>query len=500
MKIKANIAANFLGNAWSSFLGVAFVPVYIRYLGMEAYSLVGVYAILQTWLSMFDLGMTPTLNREMALFNSGEHTRESIGDLLRSLEMIAIGVMIFIAASVYFGSGFIAQHWLKVDSLSLSLVAQALSVSGVVVGLRFVEGIYRSSLFGLEKQLWYNSANSILMGLRWIGVIGVLHYYSNSIFAFFAWQGIVSVFAVIAFSRKTYTVIGKATRSFCFSKEALQKVSSFAGGLFGITFLALLLTQVDKIILSKMLTLKEFGYYSLATNVSSAIFIVTIPITQAIYPRMVDFISKKKVSSLIETYHLSAQLISSITASILMVFVFYSYDMLYLWTKNSEISINASRFLVPLSIGSFLNATVWMPYQLQMAYGQAKFSLKANAVAVVFLIPAIILAVPFFGAIGAAWVWVALNLGYVFISVPLMHRFLLQGEKWHWYVCDLLLPVSAGLIVIQILKLFFKPEFFEQKILGLLWLGASFLICLLASVFFSNGLRPKVFDFIRRLF
>lgn len=62
----------------------------------------------------------------------------------------------------------------------------------------------------------------------------------------------------------TYATLPLADRAGQFSLEALRGVWKFAGGMVGITFLALLLMQVDKIILSKMLSLSEFGYYTLA--------------------------------------------------------------------------------------------------------------------------------------------------------------------------------------------------------------------------------------------
>jgi len=62
----------------ASSIGLAFVPVYIDYLGIEAYGLIGVFAILQAWLALLDFGMTPTLAREMSRFSAGAHDAQSI--------------------------------------------------------------------------------------------------------------------------------------------------------------------------------------------------------------------------------------------------------------------------------------------------------------------------------------------------------------------------------------------------------------------------------------
>ena len=94
MALKRNLLANYLGQAWAALMGLAFVPLYIKYLGIEAYGLIGLFAVLQAWLSLLDMGMTPTLGREMARFTGGIHSNESIRDLLRSIEIIAVGVEI----------------------------------------------------------------------------------------------------------------------------------------------------------------------------------------------------------------------------------------------------------------------------------------------------------------------------------------------------------------------------------------------------------------------
>jgi hypothetical protein len=35
--IKKNIAANFAGNIWQTLMGLAFIPLYIKFMGVESY-------------------------------------------------------------------------------------------------------------------------------------------------------------------------------------------------------------------------------------------------------------------------------------------------------------------------------------------------------------------------------------------------------------------------------------------------------------------------------
>ncbi|MHC4521753.1 MAG: polysaccharide biosynthesis protein, partial [Planctomycetota bacterium] len=89
-------------------MALAFIPLYIRYLGMEAYGLIGLFAMLQAWLTLLDMGMAPTLSREMARFGGGSHSVQSIRDLLRSIEIIALIIAGLIALGIWAASRWLA--------------------------------------------------------------------------------------------------------------------------------------------------------------------------------------------------------------------------------------------------------------------------------------------------------------------------------------------------------------------------------------------------------
>jgi O-antigen/teichoic acid export membrane protein len=100
--------------------------------------------------------------------------------------------------------------------------------------------------------------------------------------------------------------------------------------------------------------------------------------------------------------------------------------------------------MVVMALGMLFSGMMAIPYQLQLAYGWTSLTIMVNIVAIGLFVPAVLLAVPKYGAIGAAWIWVALNVGYVLLEISLMHRRLLRAEKWRWYYQDLALPLVAA--------------------------------------------------------
>ena len=498
MALKRYLIANYLGQGWSALMGLAFIPLYIKYLGIESYGLIGLFGVLLAWLGLLDMGMTPTLNREMARFTGGTHSATSIRDLLRSIEFIALSIATLVGLGIWAASGWLASDWLRAENLPVGIVAQAFSIMGAVTALRFVEGIYRSAIVGLQRQVLFNAINSALATLRGLGAVGILMWISPTIEAFFIWQGIISLLSLGVLASATYRALPKAERGGQFSMPALRGIGRFAGGMMGITLLALLLTQVDKILLSKLLTLSEYGYYTLATVVSSSLYMLTGPITQAWFPRLSELHANNRQTELIEKYHQGAQLVSVFMGSAAIIMIAFAKTVLQLWTHNAVLANRSATLLSLLALGNLLNGLMWIPYQTQLAHGWTSLTTRINIFSVAIIVPAILWATPRYGAEGAAWVWVSLNTGYVLIGIHFMYRKILTGEKWHWYGQDVLQPLVVAAFVATLLAWAMPADLIYFYKLA--WLMSASTVTLLATAFAATHVRNGLLAQCRIIF
>ena len=183
MSLKSNVAANYFGQGWQALMNFAFVPIYIKYLRVEAYGLIGIFAFLQAWLVLLDMGLKPALGREMARFTAGAHDVQSIRDLLRSVELIGIAIAIAISLGIWAASGWLATHWVTAKHIPVEVVAHAFALMGLVAALRFLQDIYVSGSIGLQRQVPQNIVISITATLRGLGrcrsaCLGLSHYRS----------------------------------------------------------------------------------------------------------------------------------------------------------------------------------------------------------------------------------------------------------------------------------------------------------------------------------
>jgi O-antigen/teichoic acid export membrane protein len=495
LSVKKNIAANVVGSGWTALMSIAFVPLYIKYLGIEAYGLIGVFSILLGWLTLLDMGMTPTISREMARFSGKAHTNQSILDLLRSVEVIAIVLAILIYFGVYIFSEWLASAWINSDTIEKSVIINAIIIMGFVAALKFVENIYKSAIIGLQKQIQLNVMVVVFATLRGFGAVGVLVYYSPTIEAFFVWQGLVSILNIIVFGVYLYSALPKSEAKVKFSWHELNKIKKYAAGMMGTTFLAILLTQIDKMLLVKILTLSEYGYYTMAFMVANVLYMVVGPISQAFFPKFAELKAKEDKVALVDMYHKSSQLITVSVGVIVGYLIFFSEAIVLAWTQDVLLSQEVAPLVSVLSLGTFLNILMWMPYQMQLAHGWTSLVIKMNIVAVLFIVPAIFIVVPTYGAIGAAWVWVVLNAGYVFVGVHFMYRKILVDEKWSWYLNDIFKPLFVCFGLIWLFKVFLHHE---NIYIMLAMIVLSMIVVFAGTIAFTPLVRMQVLNLIKK--
>lgn len=444
LSLRRNVVANYLGQGWAALMGIAFVPLYIKVLGIESYGLVGVFAVLQAWMTLLDLGLTPTLSREMARLRAGAHTAESIRDLLRSLEIIYSGLSTAMVIAVWFGTTLLVDSWLKSGGLSQAVMIDSIRIMGFVLAARWVEQVYRAALVGMQDQVWLNAVQAGLATLRWGGAYVVVAFFSPTILAFFVWQGVVSVLTSAILVHRTYTMLPVAVRSGRFSIKALLEVKGFATGMFLSAILTFALTQADKIVISKMLSLEQLGLYMLAATASGGLLLFITPMNNAIFPRLTEQVTNRDHAALVETYHRACEWMSAMIVPPALLLAFFAGPVLMLWTGDAHLAQSTAPLLTLLALGTLCNGLMNLPYMLQLAHGWTSLTVRTNAIAVLLVVPAIIWAVPRYGAVGAAGAWLALNVAYLVVLAHLMHRRLLLQSKRRWYRDAVALPLVAG--------------------------------------------------------
>jgi len=452
--LKKNIVANFTGSVWQTLMSLIFIPLYIKFTGIESWGLIGIFATLQVIFGLLDMGLSGTLNREMARLSVLPHKEQEMRNLVRTLETLYWSIAVFVGITIVSLSPFIAHHWVKAGQLSPKTIEQAVLIMGFVMALQMPVGFYSGGLMGLQEQVLLNIINIGISTLRGGGVVLILWLVSPTIQAFFLWQIVVSATNIFLLAMFLWRKLPLGENKTVFQKQLLKGVWRFAAGMSGITILAVILTQLDKVILSKMLSLEMFGYYMLASVAGMSLARFFSPVFYSIFPRLTQLASIGDQNELKRFYHKSCQFMSVLILPAAIVVAFFSYEIMLIWTQN-PVTAEKTYLLVSILIcGTALNGLMNLPYALQLAFGWTSLSVFKNVIAVILLVPLIIYMTKQYGATGAAGVWVILNLGYVFFEIPVMHLRLLRKEKWRWYLQDVCLPLVVCILTAGLGRIF----------------------------------------------
>lgn len=329
-------------------------------------------------------------------------------------------------------------------------------------------GFYSGGLMGLQRQVLLNLINVSMSTLRGAGAVLILWLISPTIQAYFLWQIVISTITSFFLARFLWRKLPLGEKRSVFQKQLLKGIWRFAAGMSGISILAVILTQLDKIILSKMLSLEMFGYYALASVVAMSLGRLFIPVFYGIYPRFTQLVSMGDQEGLKQLYHKSCQFMSVLILPAAIFIALFSYEILLLWTQSTAMAERSHLLVSILICGTALNGLMHTPYALQLAFGWTRLSFIKSLIAVILLVPLIIYMTTHYGATGAAIAWLVLNLGTFFIEIPIMHRRLLRKEKWRWYWQDVGLPLVACILMTGLSRIYISGPISQSMMLLIL--------------------------------
>lgn len=450
MSLSRNMLAGLANSAWTALIGLAVIPLYLKYLGIEAYGLIGFFVTTQALLQLLDMGFAPALNREVARHSASGNLKEA-GRLLHTLAVVYWSTAGVIALLIMALAPLIAGYWLHPKHISQQAIEHAVMLMGLVVACRWPAGLYQGALIGAQQLTVSSGINMAMVTIGSLGAIAVLAFVSPTIQAFFVWQACVGLVYAGTMRWAAWRVIGKPCEN-RFDIDEIKRIWRFSVGMSSVAVLALILTQLDKVILSRILTLEDFGRYTLAGVVASALFLLIVPMFNTMYPRFSALASQNKTEDIVRLYEQGTRLLGTILFPISLAIAFFSEDLIFVWTGNAELAANVGPIVSLLAIGTSLNGVMYFPYALQLAYGMTRLPFIITSGLIVVLVPLIILLTTSYGAIGGAFAWLLLNGIYLLFGTWLTHRYLLKGLAGKWLFQDVGIPFVVSLLLMAIGK------------------------------------------------
>lgn len=444
-----NIASNIVTKIWNMMSVYLLIPAYIKILGETSYGLVSFFATLQTVINVLGLGLSNTLRREFA---SGENTEiNSIRKykLMRSVENIYFLIAIFVMIICKFGSRSISEKWLNIETLDSSMVANVISLMGVSIALQLIANLYVGCLFGLDYQVF---ANILCIGwsvTKSIGSLVIIAFISPSLILFYGWHITMDIVYLILLRINSQRKLSLK----CTPKWSLKDFSNivmiwkYTCGILFISFIVLINKQLDKVVISKYLSLSELGAYNIATTLGSLSIIVPTALYTTVFSRFTNYATtgeKEKLEKEFMKINKIAGLVLSSMGSFIAV---YALPLIRVWTGTdsyiSILGVVATIVVLAVAVTEYQE----MPYALALANGNTKYNVIVGSVFIPIIFITTFYGITKYGLIGAGVVYLVIMGLQTLIYEFLVYRRYLSINPFVLILKDTIFPLSMCLII-----------------------------------------------------
>ncbi|MFM6929675.1 MAG: lipopolysaccharide biosynthesis protein [Bdellovibrio sp.] len=488
MQFKTKLFGSYLSQGYVSVVGILILPYFSKILGTEAYGVVSFYLMLQMWFSLLDLGVTPTISREYARFKAGSLSAGEFLARLSLLKKFFIGIGVIAAGAMFVFSEQIAGKWLKASAISTDRIVSLLHLITLAIVIRWMGGVYKGIVLGAERVHWLSIYNSAIASLRFLVVAPVLWVFGQTIEVFFYWQVLVSIIELISVFFEMRRCIPHDDGQRVAIDKA--KILKFSVSLAFTSSVWVLVTQIDKLLLSGILPLSEYGDFSLSVMAASGVLMIIAPLGTVLMPLMARLHAEGKADEMKGVYRETTQVAIIFAGAITITLALFSKDFLFAWTGNILLAEKCGRVLGYYAIGNGVMVASSFVYFLQFAYGNLKYHLVGNLIMLLILVPAIVFGAIYFGGEGAGVSWMSVNLMYFFFWVTFSHKEICPGLLRPWMFNDIIILVFPTLLIASGVRVVFPSQ--NGRFASLLMVLVVSIVCVLVASLCSSYVRLHV--------
>lgn len=473
--VHRNAIANIIGSATIAVLTIAITPVQISILGMEAYAIIGFIATLQVAFTAFDFGLSATIARELAADQSRGKVHS--GPLVQTAMTVYWAIALVVGGILVALASPIANIWFDPAGMGADDLSYSLQVIAFYLALRWPVALYSGILSGVQKMELLNGVKISSGIFRLLGGIMVL-WQSGSLNLFLWWTVASAIVEVTAFHFACRRSLPQIRLKIAFSTKAVRQVWRFSLIMNGLGILAIIIVQIDRLVISGILPLKELGFYNLAYSAASVIPIIVAAIGSAVMPSLAATYNNNLVTSkTVDLYFEADKFTLFLSTLVAFSLIAYSEPLLKLWVGSSN-SVDSILPLTILAFGFWLASVISNCYNIAVSRAEPKRYLTANMVIIIPYVGLTYLGTKYFGILGAAGSWVFLYIFYFIFIVRFIHKNILGISTILW-LTNIVFPfLLTGIITIIL------PRYFAFYMQMDDTLFANALLCTFTSMFY----------------
>jgi len=455
--IKKNLFYTYFIQIYSGLISVILIPFYLDILSVEQFGLIGFFMLLQSIMMIFDAGISGSLSRQVAITKHNSHLYK---DFLNKFHIVIIFFFV-IALSIflisYIENNYIVNNWiiseLSKDTISISVISMFL-----ILSLRYISGPIRSVLIGLEEHILLSKLNFIFITLKFPMGLFILYVFGNSITNYFIFQVFVALFELILLSvivnYKNKNILRRDDEVENNNNEfTFKSLLLFSGQLSLLSVSWVIVTQIDKLVLSGVLPLEEFSYYTLAVTITGVILMFSAPLSQVMMARLPILFKNNDLRKYVKIYTSSFSIMIVVMISLGLFIFTFSKPIIYMWTGNIEIANASFIYAKWLALGNSISILMTFVFLLQYSAGNLKKHVIVYVAYSALLIPVSIYIANTYQGYGSSLFWFIHNFIFFITWGSIVNYNYIKNINFFLWVYILVPTVLISLLVFTLIDI-----------------------------------------------
>jgi O-antigen/teichoic acid export membrane protein len=417
--------------------------------------------------------------------------------LIQTASFLYWAMGIVIVGAIFVGAPVLVKSWINLTSIDAGTATTMIRIMSVSTMVVLPRALY-TSLFRGRQRMAVNNTIDVLAAIgQQLGIV-VLLKLGGGPFTFASWISASALIAVFAYVVVAARLFGWQALWPRFDLAVVKRNLRFATLMMSNSLLALVHTSADKVVVSKLLPVADFGFYGFASATVGRAGFVTTSITQAAFPSLSSLFESGNRPELLRQYRKLQDLVCFGTLPVFAGICFAALPV-YTYLFNPAVAGYLILPTVLIALGSAMNSALNTPYVMSLAVGKPQIAARANVVALFVVLPVTVVLIASFGIVGAAASWVFYHLFLYAYMLPMVSRECLDMSPWMWYAHALrafgLAFVAYGLswLVIAV------PGSLSVLALALAYLAGSAVFAAGAYFLIGPDLRDTVIN-LRRTF
>lgn len=429
-RLTKNILYNVAGQSLVLVLSLIAVRFIFRRLGDDVFGIIFFNIVLTTVLSSaLELGVSSTIVREVSSRMDSEP--DYVRTLIRTASTLYWVAGLLLVTIIWVTAPLLVSHWINLRTIDSQTAANLLRIMSATSLVALPRSLYASVIRG-RQMMHLNNAIDVGAALtQQAGILAIL-LGGGRVYVVAAWISVNALLTIAAYVITAARLFGWGTMTLSFSVPVIRRNLGFTSHMMVISTLSLVNTQAPQVIVSKLLPIAEFGFYSFVWSTVNRATLVTVASAQAAFPSFSELFAAGDRSRLVQQYRKLQDLVCYGTLPLFTGICFAALPV-YGYVFNTGV---AQRLLLPtafLALGSWMNGTLTVPYTLSVAMGKPQIAAKLNTYALLVVLPVTALLIFIFGLPGAGFSWVFYHLFAYGYMIPRICRECLQSSPWAWY-------------------------------------------------------------------